>query len=60
MNRDEPFLETLDEIDGRLQFNQSAYNLLMVAGLLRKLLLDDNPLVDQVNRSRHLKIRYHA
>ena len=60
MNRDEPFLETLDEIDGRLQFNQSAYNLLMVAGLLRKLLLDDNPLVDQVNRSRRLKIRYHA
>jgi hypothetical protein len=34
------------------------YEILLIAGLLRKLFLDDFPLVDQVNREYKLKIQF--
>jgi hypothetical protein len=55
MDRDTLFLRTLDELEARTS-GQDAYDLLMVAGLLRKLLLDR--FVDDVNKERRLKIRY--
>jgi hypothetical protein len=58
MNRDTLFLRTLDDLGRRVQPGLDEYEVLLIAGLLRKLLLDDPPLIDQVNRERHLRIRY--
>src|SRR5207248_3216413 len=38
--------------------SNNQYEILMAAALLRKLLTDENPLVDQVNRNRKLKIAF--
>ena len=51
------FSKTIKDIETRLRSNND-YEILMIAGLLRKLLLDEQPLVDQVNRSKRLKISY--
>ncbi|MEA3376603.1 MAG: hypothetical protein U9R72_10475 [Chloroflexota bacterium] len=51
------FLRTLDDIEQRL-YSQDSYELLGVSALLRKLLFDDFPLVDRVNRKHRLKIRF--
>jgi hypothetical protein len=49
------FVETLDELATRAEAHDE-YDVLMAAGLIRKLLLDAAPLVDQVNRSHRLKL----
>jgi hypothetical protein len=52
------FLNTLDDLERRVTPGVNEYDVLMSAGLLRKLLLDAPPLVDQVNRERKLRIVY--
>lgn len=58
MHPDRLFLETLADLERRSSSQTSEYESLMIAGLLRKLLLDAHPLVDQVNRERRHKITY--
>lgn len=57
MDRDQLFIRTIKDLESRLDSNDE-YEILMIASLLRKLLLDRNPLTDQVNRKRRLKIKY--
>lgn len=56
MNRKQLFVYTLRDIEKKLT-EGNPYEILMIAGLLRKLLLDGHPLADQVNTKR-LKIRF--
>lgn len=51
------FVKTLEDIESRL-LETDPYEILLIAGLLRKLFLDDHPLIDQVNRVHHLKIEF--
>lgn len=51
------FLRTLDDIERRLSQTEP-YEILFIAALIRKLFLDDFPLVDQVNRSHRLKLSF--
>lgn len=51
------FLRTLDDLASRSS-SSDPYELLGAAGLIRKLLLDDFPLVDRVNRTHRLKLRF--
>jgi hypothetical protein len=60
LDRDQLFLATLDDLEARLKPGRTEYDVLMIAALLRKLLLDGAPLVDQVNTSRRLKILFRA
>jgi len=57
MNPDQLFIRTLEDLESRLK-SHDEYEILMIAGLLRKLLLDSNPLMDQVNRKKGLKIKF--
>jgi hypothetical protein len=53
------FLNTLDDLERRLEPGGTAYDVLMIAGLLRKLLLDGGgSLVTILNRQHRLKLRY--
>jgi hypothetical protein len=52
------FLETLTDLERRVNPADREYDVLMAAALLRKLLLDAQPVADQVNRRWRLKIRY--
>jgi len=54
---DNLFLHTLKDLQTKISTDDQ-YEILMAAALLRKLLTDENPLVDQVNRSRKLKITF--
>ena len=54
---DELFLRTVQDLQQR-STSTDEYELLIAAALLRKLLLDSNPLVDQVNRTRRLPITF--
>jgi hypothetical protein len=60
MDADRFFLETLRDLQKRVDSAQPEYNVLMAAGLLRKLLLDEQRVTDRVNRgeTRRLKIKY--
>ena len=59
MDRDELFVRTLADLRRRLERGrQDEYEAMGIAGLLRKLLIDGQSLVDQVNRDRRLKITY--
>lgn len=59
LDPDALFLATLDDLRPRVErSNVPPYEIFMAAPLLRKLLMDASPLVDQVNRERKLKIRY--
>jgi hypothetical protein len=60
MTIDELFLLTLEDLEGRVPLGRGQYDALMSAALLRKLMLDDVPLIDAANRAprRRLKIRY--
>jgi hypothetical protein len=49
------FLRTLEDIERRLK-QADPYEILFIAALIRKLFLDDFPLVDQVNRIHKLKL----
>jgi hypothetical protein len=49
LDRETLFLHTLDDLAPRTRPGTDAYTVLMAAGLLRKLILDEPPLVDLVN-----------
>jgi hypothetical protein len=51
------FLRTLDDLEQRIVATDE-YEVLLAAALLRKLLLDSHPLVDQVNAAHRLKLRF--
>lgn len=51
------FLRDLEELD-QLEESHSDYDCLRIAGILRRLLLDDVPLVHLVNRERKIQIRF--
>ena len=57
MQADQLFLRTLEDLDRRTTVADE-YEVLLAAGLLRKLLLDEVPLVHQVNRYRRERIRF--
>jgi hypothetical protein len=58
MTTEQLFIETLGDLERRVHPAPSEYEVLGAAALLRKLLLDDQPLVDHVNRGPRLRIRY--
>jgi hypothetical protein len=58
VNRDTLFLRTLDDLGRRVEPGVDEYEVLLIAGLLRKLLVDSPRLVDEVNRSRGVRIPY--
>jgi hypothetical protein len=58
IGRRPPFLETLDDLATRIRYDASEYDLLRAAALLRELLLDDSPLVHQVNRAIQVPLRF--
>ena len=49
------FLKTLEDLEKRLHETEP-YEILLIAGLLRKLFLDDHPLVDRINASVRMKL----
>jgi hypothetical protein len=51
------FVRTLDDLERRAEHTDE-YEVLLAAGLLRKLLMDKHPLLDQVNVNHRLKIRF--
>lgn len=51
------FLRTLTDIEQRLSAIDP-YEVLLIASLIRKLLLDEHPLVDQVNSKHRLKLAF--
>jgi hypothetical protein len=51
------FIRTLEDIGHRLTATDP-YEILLISGLIRKLFLDDHPLVDQVNRTHRLKLSF--
>jgi hypothetical protein len=55
---DRLFLETLADLEERAATDGTEYEALMIAALLRKLVLDAHPLVDEVNQQYRLKVRY--
>jgi len=57
MQADQLFLRTLEDLDRRTTATDE-YEALLAAGLLRKLLLDEFPLVHQVNRYRRERIHF--
>jgi hypothetical protein len=57
MHSDWLFIRTLDDLAMRVQ-SEDAYDTLMIAFLLRRLLLDSTPLMDHVNRRRKIKIKF--
>lgn len=58
MRPTELFLFTMADLRKRIEHPQDEYDLLMAAGLLRKLLLDEQPLVHQVNRELRVKLTF--
>lgn len=53
------FIATVDDLQRRVQQPTGTYDVLMSAGLLRKLLVDDRrSLLHQVNRSRRREVRF--
>ena len=57
MEADRLLFHTLRDLEQRTAATDE-YELLMSAALLRKLLLDEEPLMDQVNRRYRLKVRF--
>jgi hypothetical protein len=57
METDTLFLHTLCDIERRLS-DTDPYEILLIAGLIRKLFLDDHPLVDQVNKKHRIKLTF--
>jgi hypothetical protein len=58
MTAEELFLLTFDDLEERVALGRGEYDALMSAWLLRKLLLDEQPLVHRANRSRRLKLKF--
>ena len=59
MNTEQLFVRTIQDLDEKLR-STDEYESLMISGLLRKLLLDESPLVNQVNRKIGLKIKFNV
>jgi hypothetical protein len=57
IDADQLFLRTLTDLEQRTAATDE-YEVLLAAGLPRKLLLDEYPLVDQVNRSHRIRLRF--
>lgn len=55
MDRNILFIKTLEDIEKRMK-SRDPYEIFMISGLLRKLLIDGYPLVDQVNETKKKKI----
>jgi len=51
------FVRTLEDMEARIK-STDLYEVLVLSALIRKLFLDDNPLVDQVNRKHRHKIKF--
>lgn len=51
------FLRTLEDIERRLT-QEDPYEILLIAGLIRKLFLDDHPLIDQINKKYKIKLLF--
>jgi hypothetical protein len=58
MDRNQLFLETIADIEKRTRPASTEYERTMVAALLRKLLLDGDPLCHQVNKVRREEIKF--
>jgi uncharacterized small protein (DUF1192 family) len=58
MTADELFLLTFEDLEERVALGRDEYDALISAWLLRKLLLDKQPLVHRANRSRRLKLKF--
>jgi hypothetical protein len=58
MRAEELFIHTLDDLEDRVRGPLPEYRVLGIAGLLRKLLIDDSPLVDQVNRHHRQRLMF--
>ncbi len=59
MDRNELFLRTLEDLRMRVATGRrDQYEAIGIAALLRKLLLDDHPLIDQVNRTHRIRLRF--
>ncbi len=56
MTREQLFIYTIKDLEKKLVATDQ-YEILMIAGLLRKLLLDGTPLMDLVN-ANHLKVKF--
>lgn len=56
MEKFQLFIKTLDDIESRLA-SQDEYEILMISGLLRKLFLDKNRLIDQIKNKKD-KVRF--
>ncbi len=56
-SREELFLRTLEDFAQRIA-SEDAYEVLGASALIRKLLIDSSPLVDQVNQKYRLKIEF--
>jgi hypothetical protein len=50
VKRETLFLRTLEDLGRRVEPGVDEYEVLLIAGLLRKLLVDSPRLVDEVNR----------
>lgn len=59
LNHNTLFVRTIEDLENKCK-SDDVYEILMIAGLLRKLLLDGSPLVDLVNRKRKQKVRFIA
>ncbi|MDA1330530.1 MAG: hypothetical protein DWG76_06775 [Chloroflexi bacterium] len=55
--KEELFIETIGDLKKRLE-STNEYEILGISGLLRKLLIDNNPLVHQVNRNYKKKLDF--
>jgi hypothetical protein len=57
MNRGYLFLRTLSDLDSRSRSNDP-YEVMGIAGLIRKLFLEKHCLVDSVNQDLHVKLKF--
>lgn len=53
------FLKTISDLENKIS-SKDPYEILGASALIRKLFLDDHPLVDRINREYKLKILFHV
>gem|GEM_PF-1663230 len=58
MNCEQLFVHTVHDLANRVEGDETEYSLLMAAGLLRKLLMDAEPLIHAVNKTYRQRIRF--
>jgi hypothetical protein len=58
LSHEELFLGTIEDLRTKIRTN-NAYNLIKACGLCRHLLLDEHPLVHQVNKKYKLQLTFH-